>query len=166
MSRYRRLPRMMSSRRKLAAAACLLLTLVGGPVAAANPSDVAAKISSEIMSPYCEGVTLHDCASGAAVQMRQRIENWARLGWSEERILERIEAEWGEGIRAAPKTEGLGLVAWILPLAALGAGALIAALLARRWRARPDPAASRSRELSASERARLDSELAGIEEQA
>ncbi len=153
------------SRRYLLGAACLFLVLGGGP-AAANPSDVAAKVSSEIMSPYCEGVTLHDCASGAAAQMRQRIENWARLGWSEERILERIEAEWGEGIRAAPKTEGLGLLAWILPLAALGAGALIAGLLARRWRSRADSAESTTRELSASERARLDAELAGIEEQA
>ena len=137
-----------------------------GSAMAADPADVAAKVSSEIMSPYCEGVTLHDCASGAAVQMRQRIENWARLGWSEERILERIEAEWGEGIRAAPKTEGLGLLAWLLPLAALGAGALIAGLLARRWRSRPDPAETATRELSASERARLDAELSGIEEQA
>ncbi len=155
------------SRRYLVVAACLFLVLGGGSAAAdpADPADVAAKVSSEIMSPYCEGVTLHDCASGAAVQMRERIENWARLGWSEERILERIEDEWGEGIRAAPKTEGLGLLAWILPLAALGAGALIAGLLARRWRSRPESAESTTRELSASERARLDAELAGIEEQ-
>jgi cytochrome c-type biogenesis protein CcmH/NrfF len=156
--------RAMWSRRYLSTAVCLLLTLGAGP-AAADPADVAAKVSSEIMSPYCEGVTLHDCASGAAVQMRQRIENWARLGWSEERILDRIEAEWGEGIRAAPKTEGLGLLAWILPLAALGSGAVIAALVGRRWRHKPRPEQPAERELSASDRARLETELAGIKDQ-
>ena len=139
--------------------------LAAGPAAAANPSDVAAKVSSEIMSPYCEGVTLHDCASGAAVQMRNRIENWARLGWSEERILDRIEAEWGEGIRAAPKTEGIGLFAWILPLAALGAGAFVAVVVGRRWRSKPDVGKTSDRRLSAADRARLDAELAGIKDQ-
>ncbi len=144
---------------------CLGLTLaIAGP-AGATPSEVAAEVSSEIMSPYCEGVTLHDCASGAAAQMRERIESWARKGWSKDRILDRIEAEWGEAIRAAPKAEGLGLLAWLLPLAALAAGAVIVILVGRAWRARRGPAGDGDSELSADDRRRLEREMAQMREQ-
>ena len=138
--------------------------LVGIPaVAGAAPQDVANSVAKEIMSPYCDGVTLHDCASGAAQELRAQILDWAEAGWSKERIIDHLTSDdqWGEVIRAAPPPEGAGLLAWILPGLAAAVGLIAVAFLARGWsrrrRSTPLPAP-----VSAAERSRLDQELARL----
>ena len=146
-----------------------LMTLVvfalASPVSAQSPEDLANDISQKVMSPFCPGVTLHDCPSQSALDMRDRIEGYARSGMSEAAIMDRLETEYGTAIRAEPSSEGAGLVAWILPgLAALAGGAL-AIMVVRRWTARgPRPLADgtddpRPVESSSTERQRLDAEL-------
>jgi len=139
----------------------LLFVAFATPALAQSPEDLANDISRKVMSPFCPGVTLHDCPSQSALDMRDRIEGYARSGMSEAAIMERLEAEYGEAIRAEPSSEGAGVVAWILPaLAALGGGAL-ALMLVRRWTAgRPQQLAEKPRvETSPAERQRLDAEL-------
>ena len=65
---------------KRTVAVTLFLWLLVGGQALATPEDVANEISEKIMSPYCPGVTLHDCASGAAVDLRSDIAGWAEDG--------------------------------------------------------------------------------------
>jgi cytochrome c-type biogenesis protein CcmH len=142
------------------AAAALIVLLGAGPAGAA-PDDVANDISSEIMSPFCDGVTLHECPSAEALSLRARIEKWVRRGWTRDRIMGRLEQQYGASIRALPPRSGTGLVAWVGPAVALGAGALLAWARARRWsrrapHARPAPAAT------AGERRRLERELAAL----
>ena len=131
--------------------------------AAAEPQDVANAVSKEIMSPYCDGVTLHDCASGAAMKLRARIVAWAEAGWSKERIIDHLTSDdqWGDIIRATPPSEGAGLLAWFLPgLAALvGLGAV--GFVVRSW-ARRRPPAPVAEPVTAAERSRLDQELAQL----
>jgi cytochrome c-type biogenesis protein CcmH len=140
----------------------LVIVALASPASAQSPEDLANDISQKVMSPFCPGVTLHDCPSQSALDMRDRIEGFARSGMSEAEIMERLEAEYGEAIRAEPSSEGAGIVAWILPaLAALGGGAL-AFTLVRRWTARrPGPSAGQPPRVasSESERQRLDAEL-------
>lgn len=80
----------------------------------------------------------------------------------------RLVSEYGPEIRAVPPASGTGLVAWVLPLAALAIGAGIAFASLRSWtadahraeagrRAGPD-----SLSLSVAERRRLDDELAAF----
>jgi cytochrome c-type biogenesis protein CcmH/NrfF len=134
------------------------------PVAAwAEPEDVANRISSEVMSPYCPGVTLHDCPSDAAVQLRDRILGWAAAGWSEDRILDRLEAEYGASIRSTPPASGVGLGAWIAPVAAVALGLAGAWFVARRWSRRREPPAGA--DPSVAQRTRLDAELAQVREE-
>lgn len=132
------------------------------PAMAQSPEDLANDISNKVISPFCPGVTLHDCPSPSALDMRDRIESYARQGMDESAIMERLEAEYGPSIRAEPSSEGLGILVWILPSAGVLAGGLLAWLLVSRWTSRrqqPPSSTSQTVESSASERQRLDTEL-------
>ena len=133
----------------------------GATPAFASPEDVANDISSEIMSPFCEGVTLHDCSSRAAEDLRAQILTWAENGWSRDRILAELESRYGaEQISGTPPVRGSGLLAWLLPAAALLGGSVLAFTLARRWARRPLPSASPP--VSEEDRSRVDVELAAF----
>ena len=108
-----------------------LLTLAPS-AAAETPEDMANRISGEVMSPYCPGVTLHDCPSDGATEKRLEIEGWARSGWSEERIMTQLEDDFGQNIRANPAGTK-GFVAWAIPAIMLAAGAATAVYLSKRW---------------------------------
>ncbi len=146
--------------------ALFLMLAIAAPAIAA-PEDMANDIAAEIMSPYCPGVTLHDCPSAEADQLRARIIGWAEAGWSKSRIMAQLESEFGSTIRATPARERGGLTAWALPLLAVLLGSLLAAVLARRWtRARDGErqlgATATARDglaMSAEDRRRLDAEL-------
>ena len=133
------------------------LLLFAAP-AAAGPQDVANDISNEVMSPFCDGVTLHDCGSRAAVELRDQIEEWAAAGWSRDRIMDELVARYGEDVLGAPPVGGRGFLAWALPIAVVVAGGFLAWWLASRWSRRPhtsDPAT----DISDDDRRRLDAEL-------
>lgn len=152
--------------RSLVVALCALV-LCAAPAQAA-PEDVANRLSGEIMSPYCPGVTLHDCPSKEADALRERIRDWAAAGWSDDRIMNELVAQYGESIRALPPADGGGITAWVIPglVAIVGAG--FAGVLARRWtrarerdRADEELAVRRElREVTPEQRARLAAELA------
>ena len=142
----------------------IVLALAPGTVLAA-PEDVANEVDREIMSPYCPGVTLHDCPSEPALEMRERIAGWAADGWSKEKILTHLESEWGSVIRATPPTEGAGLLAWVLPGLAVLCGAVAVFFVSRRW-SRRRAASPAPPEVSSSDRARLEKELAEIRSEA
>ena len=138
----------------------LVVAFVLAPAPAfAGPEDVANAVAQEVMSPFCPGVTLHDCPSSSAQEMRAEITEWARAGMTKDAIIGRLEDEFGSSIRAVPRGSG-GLFAWLLPAAALAGGAVAATLLARRWsRRRPDvsvPAPAASPESAARLNAELD----------
>jgi cytochrome c-type biogenesis protein CcmH/NrfF len=111
------------------------------------------------MSPFCPGLTLHDCPSDAAAALRARIERWARAGMGSDEIMDRLRADYGPSIAATPESDGAGLLVWLLPGATVAAGAILAWALARRWASGraddrpPEPGPS------ADERRRLEAEL-------
>lgn len=137
----------------------LIAVLLAVPgTAHAGPEDVANEVAQEVMSPYCPGVTLHDCPSSSAQDMRQEIAAWARDGMSKEEIMTRLEDEFGPSIRAVPRGGG-GVAAWLLPAIALVAGAAGAIVLARRWSRRSPEAAAPAPAASPEAAARLNAEL-------
>jgi cytochrome c-type biogenesis protein CcmH/NrfF len=123
--------------RNAPAAALLVVLLLLASPAAANPEDVANDIAAKVMSPFCPGVTLHDCPSAAALTLRDRIERWVRRGQGEDEILARLEAEYGVGIRSTPPAADGGWLAWALPGAGLLASLVLGGLLLTRWTHRP-----------------------------
>jgi cytochrome c-type biogenesis protein CcmH/NrfF len=132
--------------------AAVLLLLWPVAVQAQDPEDVAARVSQEIMPPFCDGVTLHDCPSGAADDLRRRIVGMARAGMSEDDIIETLESEYGERIRATPRSA----VSWIAPGLVVAAGIFLIAVLARRWTRRPPQPKIR---IPPGDRARVEAEL-------
>lgn len=133
--------------------------LAAGPALAAGPDQAANDLSAEIMSPFCPGVTLHECPSAEAIELRNEIETWFRAGSSEDEIMARLEAEYGRGIRATPAPEGMGLAAWVVIAAAVLAAVATGAVLIRKWShdRQAEPATA---QIDATDRLRLDEELA------
>lgn len=137
-----------------------LLFVVLAPAAAyAAPEDVANAVAQEVMSPYCPGVTLHDCPSSEAQEMRETIVLWAEEGMTKDAIIDRLEGEFGPSVRAVPRAEGAGLFAWLLPGLAVAGGAVAATLLARRWARRTPPPATPTPAADPATSARLRAEL-------
>jgi cytochrome c-type biogenesis protein CcmH len=143
-----------------AAALVMVAALALSPAArAAGPQDTANSISEQVMSPFCPGVTLHDCPSDNAIRLRSQIARWAAQGWSRQRIMTKLLAEYGPDIRAVPDEQGASLLVWLLPAVALVAGAGIAGMFARRWSERgSDPPPPRA--IGPVDRRRLEEELA------
>jgi cytochrome c-type biogenesis protein CcmH/NrfF len=136
-------------------AAVLAVTPISG---AQGPEDVANSISEQVMSPFCPGVTLHDCPSDNAIALRAQIAGWAARGWSRQKIMDKLTAEYTD-IRAMPSEHGAGLLVWLLPGIALLVGAGVAARFARRWsQQRSDPGGAQH--LRPQDRRRLEEELA------
>jgi cytochrome c-type biogenesis protein CcmH/NrfF len=147
----------------VAAALALPAIALSAGAADAAPQDVANSISQEVMSPFCPGVTLHDCPSDNAVALRAKLADFAARGWSKARIIGWLKTQYGPDVLAVPPDRGAGLAAWVLPAIALLAGAAVAVVLARRWTrpTRPEtdgPVAP----VSPGMRARLDAELARL----
>ena len=151
-----------SNMTRVVLAVCFVV--LGASVAVASPDEVATSISYQVMSPYCPGVTLHDCPSEKAVDLRRRIAGWSEAGWSRPRILDHLENEFGASIRAVPDPgTGSGLVAWLLPAIALLIGIALLALLLRRWTSGSAPAPTTTTgpasPIDAAGRARVHEEL-------
>ena len=97
----------------------------------AKAEDVATDVAGRVMSPFCEGVTLENCPSEEAVALRHKIATKAAAGWSEDRILRWLRADYG--IReASPPTSGVGLAAWLAPAVAVLLGAVVITIVIRR----------------------------------
>jgi cytochrome c-type biogenesis protein CcmH/NrfF len=116
------------------------------------------ELEGEVMCPVC-GTTLDQSDSPAAQQIKRVIARRIASGDTKSQIKDRLVAEYGESILAAPRRKGLGLLAWWIPIAGIVAAAALIGFGAWRWsRARDrepeaaplDPALER----------RLDDELA------
>jgi cytochrome c-type biogenesis protein CcmH/NrfF len=121
------------------AAAALLacaLALAAAPAArAAAPAESerwAYELAHELMSPYCPGRALAECPSPEADQLRRWIIERARAGASREQVEQELFQGFGDQIRQAPRAEGVGLVAYAVPIFFLALGALLLFRFLRR----------------------------------
>ena len=139
---------------------CLLA--VGAAAEAQEPEGWAYALADEIMSPFCPGRTLDDCPSPQAESLRLWLIVQEAAGRSRDDVLEQLYERYGDVIRPAPKAEGFGITAYVLPaLVFVAGGILVAWFLRRQTREGPvvetTPAPSLDPEL---ERI-VDEELAG-----
>ena len=96
------------------------------------------ELEAELMCPACD-TTLEQSNSPIANEMRRFIRARIAAGDSESEIKRKLAAQFGDAILAAPPREGFGLLAWVLPLAAIVAAALALAGLVWRWSRRRVP---------------------------
>jgi cytochrome c-type biogenesis protein CcmH len=110
------------------------------------------------MCPVC-GTTLDQSDSPAAQQIKRVIAQRIAAGDSKTEIENRLVAEYGTAILAAPPHKGFGLLAWWLPVGGILAAAVVVGLGAWRWSRAREREAAGARLDPALER-RLDDELA------
>lgn len=132
--------------RSLVRAGLLALALATAPPGAAEPAPPwAYDIARELMSPFCPGLTLADCPSPAAEQVRMWIVDRAAEGQSREEVEAALFARYGDQVRARPRPEGFGSVAYLAPLAIFLVGGALLFWFLRRWggggRSPPPPSA-------------------------
>jgi cytochrome c-type biogenesis protein CcmH len=114
-----------------AALAVTLVALVAAGAAPAAPPN-AADLEAEIVCPVCE-TTLDQSNAPIAERMKAFIRVRIAAGDSEDEIKDALVAEFGTDVLAEPPGGGFGLLAWLLPLAALAGGAVAVAFLVRSW---------------------------------
>jgi cytochrome c-type biogenesis protein CcmH len=127
---------------------------------AAEPPS-AADLEAELVCPVCE-TTLDQSDAPVAQRMKAFIRERIAAGDTEREIKDALVAEFGSGVLATPPKSGFGLLAWLLPLGALAAGAITVGFLISRWRGRrgpPEPPAPLGPDLER----RVDEELARFE---
>lgn len=156
--------------RRVFALALTALTLTGAAATssfAATPRADFADVEDEIMCDTCN-VALYIAESPRADQLRTQIRDLIAEGRTKQQIKAQLKAEYGPNILAEPDKDGLGILAYVLPVAfALGLLGLMAILLPRWRRRAADPALATGFESlgpaqrpSPDDEARLDDELA------
>jgi len=140
----------------------VLTALILVPVARASERHpTLAELEGEVMCPVCE-TTLDQSSSPAARQIKRVIANRIAAGDTKTQIKDRLVAEYGNEILAAPPRKGFGLVAWWLPVIGILAAAVAVGAGAWRWARAREPAPVGQPIDPALER-RLDDELRRFE---
>ena len=108
-------------------------------VAAPSPSD----LEAEFVCPTCK-TTLDQSDSPIARRMKQVIRSSLAEGKTEAQIRDQLVAQFGPAVVAEPPKKGFDLLAWLVPLGVLAAGAVGVGAIAWGWRRRradePPPA--------------------------
>jgi cytochrome c-type biogenesis protein CcmH len=114
--------------RALALCALLAALVAGAASAAPSPAD----LESELVCPVC-GTTLDQSDAPVAQRMKQIIRERLAAGASEKQIKAELVDQFGPGVLAEPPKSGFSLLAWLVPLAVLVAGAVGVGLIAWGW---------------------------------
>ncbi len=85
-----------------------------------------------LMSPYCPGLTLGACGSGAAELLRLDLREWVDAGLTRDAIVGYYVGIFGEEFLGRPPFRGSAIVVWVAPIAALLIGLIGIALWLRR----------------------------------
>ena len=138
-------------------AALLAVAALAGGVAGAGAAPSPADLEAELVCPTCK-TTLDQSDAPVARRMKQILRERLAAGATEEEIKAELVAQFGPGVLAEPPKSGFDLLAWVVPLGLLGAGALGVGALAWGWSRRGEPDESLTRIDPTLER-RIDAEL-------
>jgi cytochrome c-type biogenesis protein CcmH len=145
--------------------AVLFALLAPGAAVAAAPAPRASlvDIEDEVMCVTCK-IPLNIAEGPQPNRERELIRSLIAQGRTKQQIKQAMVAQYGPNVLALPASDGVGLTAYLVPLALLGLLAAGLALLLPRWRARTPAAAPTADDaapaLSATDATRLDEDLA------
>ena len=151
-----------------AAGTLVLVLALAAPASAAHTGWTPDELERELTCPTCK-TTLAMSDAPIADRMRAFIRERHDAGDTKGEVKDKLVAEFGEEVLAAPPAEGFNLLAWALPIGAAVVAAVVLGLLAWRWTraekpARPADASTNGRvPLDAELERRLDEELARFE---
>lgn len=97
------------------------------------------QIGSKIRCPVCQGLSVADSSSPAAVQMQRRIRDLVAAGYGEDDIVDFFVERYGEFLLLEPRTsDQRNLIIWVGPGLVLGLGLALALRTVFAWRKEPD----------------------------
>jgi cytochrome c-type biogenesis protein CcmH len=118
-------------------AVALAALVLAAPAFANEQHPTLGEMEGEVMCPVCH-TTLDQSDSPIARRIEQYISARIAAGDTKSQIEAKLVAQFGPSILAEPSKHGFNLLAWVLPLVGIVAGAIAIALLAWRWsRRRP-----------------------------
>ena len=120
------------------------------------------ELYDEVMSPFCPGRTLSNCPSPQAAQLREQIKQRVAAGSTDEQIKDELYEAYGEVVLGAPRKEGFGLLAYILPAFFILAGAVVLVSWIISMKRAPVADAVVADTIDSESRARLESELSQL----
>jgi cytochrome c-type biogenesis protein CcmH len=107
-----------------------------------SPEARAHRLERELACPQCNGESVANGNSAEARAIRQDIRDRIAGGQSDGEIRQAYVDVYGERIVLNPPSDGLGIVAWAVPVVALVVGAGGIAMALRRWSRTPRLAAT------------------------
>ncbi len=116
----------------LAAAVALATTVLAAPGLASEQHPTQQELETALVCPTCH-VPLDESNAPIAEQMKQEIRADIARGWTRSRIIDAFVADYGSSVLSEPQTHGFDLVAWVLPIGGICAGALALGGAAFYW---------------------------------
>ena len=147
----------------LALALAAAIGLGADPAAASERHPTLSELEGQVMCPTCH-TTIDQSNSAIANRIRQFIVARIAAGDTRSQIKQRLVAQFGPAILAAPPRKGFDLLAWWLPFAGLALAGAAVSVAAWRWAHSREPAGTGGAErLEPELERRLDEELARFE---
>lgn len=110
----------------------------GPPPPADQVEPNAYAIAKTLRCPVCQGLSVADSTSEAAVMFQRRIRELVAAGYTEDQIRDYFVERYGEWILLDPTTQGMNAVLYLVPALLLGAGAVWIGGTITTWRKEPD----------------------------
>ena len=104
----------------------------GTPLAGDALTQRTQQVAAEIRCPVCQGLSIADSPSEMAVNMKAQVRAMLACGYTQPQIEKYFERSYGQFVLLRPKFEGVNSLVWILPFAALAAGALVVVMTMRK----------------------------------
>jgi cytochrome c-type biogenesis protein CcmH len=113
----------------------------GPPPPEDQVQQLAYEIGLELRCPVCQGLSVADSTSTAAVQMQNWVRRLVAAGYDEQQIKVFFVERYGEWVLLEPEAKGVNLLLWLVPGLGAGLGLGLAAYTMVKFRREPDPAA-------------------------
>ena len=146
----------------LAILAGALALAMAGAAQASEDRPTPSELESELVCPVCNA-TLDTSNAPVARRMKAYIRARIAAGDTKSEIKAQLVDQFGTAVLAVPPRRGFDWIAWLLPLAGLGAGLVVVGALAWRWSRRRDDGAGEDDPLDPALERRLDAELARLD---
>jgi cytochrome c-type biogenesis protein CcmH len=137
-------------------AAALIASTGGG--ATDSIGERAKLVASGLRCPVCQNLSVADSPSRLAGEMRAEIAERLAAGATDDEVRDFFVARYGEWVLLEPTREGLNLLPWLFPLAAVVVGAGLWLAVVRH------PPGRVAEPVTQDERRRIDRELAALED--
>lgn len=116
----------------LALAGVIAVFLAPSVAGASEDNPTLLDLEKKVMCPTCNA-TLELSHAPSADRIRVFIVERIDAGDTETQIKDKLVAQFGERILAAPRKSGFNLIVWVLPLVAIVAAGAIVFMILRRW---------------------------------